>query len=949
MNKKLQILILEDQATDAELIERELRQEGLLFTARRVWTEPEFRAGLREPGLDLILADHALPSYDGLSALRIAQQECPEVPFIFVSGNLGEELAIDSMLHGATDYVLKNRLDRLRPAVRRVLREAGERRARQQAEAAVARSKADWERTFDAVPDLIAIIGPEHRIIRVNRALATRLGTTPDQCVGLRCHEAVHGLDHPPEFCPHARLLLDGQEHVEEVCEPRLHGEFLVTTSPLTDADGRLTGSVHVARDITEHKRADAHIVHLNQLLRVIREINRLIVHEPEAPRLLARACACLQQTRGYLLVWVGGLKGDSKQVVPMAWAGPREDYLSHVTITADDSPTGQGPVGTALRTRQPWLCQDTATDPRFALWRAPALERGYRSLASMPMVHGDRLFGVISVYTDHPDAFDGEEMGLLKELADDLALALESIENKERHQQAEVSLRESETRFREQARLLELAQDAIIVRDMGGCIQFWNQGAATLYGWKAEEALGRTVTELFEADPEKFQSAHEQLLRLGQWTGERHLRAKDGRELVAGIRWTLVRDAQGQPKSVLAIHTDLTEKKQLEAQFLRAQRLEGLGLLASGIAHDLNNILAPIVMAAPMLRELEDEAEAKETLAMIQANVQRGTDIIRQLLIFGRGLKGERAPLQLQHIIKAMGTVIRETFPRDLIYQQTCPADLWPIVGDATQLHQVLMNLCVNARDAMPQGGALTVRAANCHLNEHQAAFTPEAHAGPYVVLEVQDTGMGIPPENLERIFDPFFTTKALGYGTGLGLSTVLGIVKSHGGFLQVESTLGQGTRFIVNLPASPDALTMAAPIEQPPAPTTQGELVLVVDDESAIRNVTQRMLEKHGYRVLLAKDGAEALAVYAQHAGQIKLVLTDLMMPVMDGAALAAALRRLEPELPIAATTGDMASPAQQRKMAQLKDLGVTVFLIKPYGATPLLQAIHELLPHP
>ena len=613
--KQLHILLLEDLAPDAELIQRELRLEGRPFTARRVWTEADFVAGLREPGLDLILADHALPSYDGLSALRLAQQECPEVPFIFVSGSLGEELAIDSMLHGATDYVLKQRLDRLRPAVRRALREAGERRGRRQAEAAVARAKEDWERTFDAVPDLISIIDVGHRIVRVNRAMAARLGRTPDQCVGLRCHQAVHGLDQPPAFCPHARLLRDGQVQEEEVSEPRLHGDFLVTTSPLRDAEGRLTGSVHVARDITEHKRA-------------------------------------------------------------------KEKALS-------------------------------------------------------------------------------------------------------------------------QASLLDLAQDAIIVRDMAEVIQFWNQGAVALYGWTAAEAIGRKITDLIWRDPEDFRAATEQLLQTGKWAGEVRQRTKALREITVSVRWTLVRDAQGQPQSVLAINTDITEKKQLEAQFLRAQRLEGIGLLASGIAHDLNNILAPILMAAPMLRGMEDEAEAKSTLDMIVSNVERGRDIIRQLLIFGRGLQGERAPIQLRHLVKDMGTVIRETFPRNIAYQEACPSDLWPLIGDATQLHQVLLNLCVNARDAMPQGGKLTLRAANRRLDEPQADRTPDTQPGPYVVLEIEDTGQGIPKENLERIFDPFFTTKPLGQGTGLGLSTVLGIVKSHGGFLQVESTVGQGTRFIVHLPA--------------------------------------------------------------------------------------------------------------------------------------------------
>jgi two-component system cell cycle sensor histidine kinase/response regulator CckA len=365
-----------------------------------------------------------------------------------------------------------------------------------------------------------------------------------------------------------------------------------------------------------------------------------------------------------------------------------------------------------------------------------------------------------------------------------------------------------AEDRIHQQAMLLDLAHDAIYVRDLDGNIQFWNKGAEGLYGWTASEAVGNSVEKLFSrADVTSFEAAKKALMEKGEWSGELHDRTKGGHEVIADSRWTLLRNESGTPRSILVINTDITEKKKLETQFLRSQRMEGIGTLATGMAHDLNNILAPILMSAGTLR-WELSAEDRElAITRIEMSVKRGAEIIQQVLTFGRGVTGERVAVNPVAMMQEMTQIIGQTFPKDISIVLDAKEDAWPIMGDKTQIHQVLLNLCINARDAMVKGGKMTLTAHNIVVDEHYPVLHAPARPGSYVLLAVTDTGCGIPKANLERIFDPFFTTKEFGKGTGLGLSTVLGIVKSHQGLVAVDSELNQGTTFKILFPAKPDA----------------------------------------------------------------------------------------------------------------------------------------------
>jgi PAS domain S-box-containing protein len=493
------------------------------------------------------------------------------------------------------------------------------------------------------------------------------------------------------------------------------------------------------------------------------------------------------------------------------------------------------------------------------------------------------------------------------------------------------------EARAREQANMLNGASDAIIVRDLHDKVHFWNKGAERLYGWTATETLGRPLSEVF--DRERDTTAEEELLARGEWSGQLKHATKDGRDLVLNSRWTLVRNEDGQPTSVLVINTDMTETKKLESQFLRAQRLESIGTLASGIAHDLNNILSPILMSVDILRGDMKGTENEKVLSIIEGSAERGAGIVKQVLTFARGVEGERVLLQPKHLVSELAKIMAQTFPRNIDIQPNFAHDLWMVSGDATQLHQVLLNLCVNARDAMPNGGTLTVAAENVEVDDHFASMNPGAQLGPHVVFRVGDTGMGMTPETMERIFDPFFTTKEVGKGTGLGLATVIGIVKSHGGFLSVQSEVGVGTTFRVFIPSSRDADAGAKREEIGKVSKGKGELVLVVDDEMPIREALVRTLKNNGYRTYTAEDGSDALALYYERREEIALVITDLSMGGMDGIQLVRALRKVNPEVRVVVSSGHF----QKENQTILGALGVKHFLDKPYTADKLLRAVN------
>lgn len=501
---------------------------------------------------------------------------------------------------------------------------------------------------------------------------------------------------------------------------------------------------------------------------------------------------------------------------------------------------------------------------------------------------------------------------------------------------------RKSEMKLREQAALLDCSRDAILVRDLEHHILYWNRGAEMLYGWKAAEVLGRSIEVLLYRDPTAFREATATVQSEGEWMGEIEQITQDGRAIIIEGHWTLVRDETGRPQSIFAINTDATERKKLEQQFLRAQRMESIGTLAGGIAHDLNNVLSPILMSIELLRMQEKDARRQNILSTIESSTKRGAEMVRQVLSFARGVEGRQVEVQPRHLLREIEKIVEETFLKTIRVSCDVPTDLWTVTGDPTQLHQVLLNLCVNARDAMPEGGLLSLSAENVMVDESFAAMHSGAQPGRHVLFRVSDTGSGMPPEIAERIFEPFFTTKEIGKGTGLGLSTSLGIIKSHGGFVRLESKQGQGTVFRVYLPAKTAETSCPCASAETILEHGKGELVLVVDDEAAVRQITRQTLEAFGYRVILAADGAEASALFAARNDEIAVVITDMMMPVMDGPATIQVMKRMRPEIKIIGASG-LNVEALTIKAAEA---GAHCFIPKPFTAESLLLVIRRTL---
>jgi len=434
---------------------------------------------------------------------------------------------------------------------------------------------------------------------------------------------------------------------------------------------------------------------------------------------------------------------------------------------------------------------------------------------------------------------------------------------------------KQTEDQIREQAALLDIATDAIFVTDLDDHILFWNIGAESLYSWQREEVLGKKISGFLYGKQTSWleiQEARIELARTGKWQGELKQVTKEGKTLLIASRWTLVRDQEQQPKSILVVNTDITEKTQLETQFLHSQRLESLGTLAGGIAHELNNVLSPILLTAQLLKMKLSDENTQHKLQMIEKNAKRGSAMVKQVLAFARGMEGKQVPLQVGHILREIEQIAKQTFPKSIdIYTDIPTSNLWTVSADPTQLHQVFLNLSINARDAMPDGGTLRIFAENLIINENETKINIDAKPGPYVAVTVSDTGTGIPPEIIDLIFDPFFTTKEVGKGTGLGLSTTLGIVKNSWGFINVSSLMGKGSQFKVFLPAQPETTATLPAADVLNLPSGNGELILVVDDEPGICELTKIMLESFAYRVLTASNGIEAIATYTKNQHEI------------------------------------------------------------------------------
>jgi PAS domain S-box-containing protein len=887
--KPLRLLLVEDNPDDAELLLRELRRSGFDPGWKRVDTEQEFLANL-QADIDLIVSDYSMPGFSGLRALELRNLHKVDAPFIIVSGTIGEETAVEAMKSGAADYLLKDRLTRLGHAVKQALEQKQIRQERKRADETLDRLRRHHELILDSAGEGIYGIDLEGNIIFGNPKCEQLLGWSADELLGMHAHATLHhkksdGTAYPVEQCPIHQAMRDGgTRQVNNDLFWRKDGTSLrvdYVAAPMREKDGRLTGTIVTFQDVTEQFAGQMRMKLQEQQYRLLFETNPnpMWVYDAKTLQILA-----------------------ANEVAAVQYGYSRSEFLQ-----------------LNLKDLQP----DDVPD----LIKA----NGHSSIRSMPQFGGQfrhqRKNGSPLLVEVYSGAI------LWTGVAARIVTAIDITDRKK-----------AEERLREQANTINLAHDAIIVRGFENReIISWNRGAERLYGWTADEALGKPIGSLLFADPADAGQSSESLLSTGEFRGEVKQITKSGSDVIVDGRETLVRNPDGSPNSVLIINNDITEQKKLETHLLRAQRLESIGTLASGVAHDLNNILAPILMCAEILRENPAREDAAGMIALIEDSARRGAGIVKQVLTFARGVEGERVLIKAVHLIEEMMEIARKTFPKSIEITGLYPNDLWSIQADPTQLHQVLLNLAVNARDALPDGGSITIVAENFNVEESFASATPGAKSGPHVIVGVSDTGTGITGAVIDKIFDPFFTTKEIGHGTGLGLSTVLGIVKSHGGFITVQSEIGKGTTFKVFLPAMVDSDGKSGKTEiSAESLRGNGEVVLVVDDEPAILRLTKEILEKRNYRVLIAHESSEALAIFAREKDSINAVLTDILMPYMDGIELIRSLKGMRPDVRVIASTGE----GEEAHYRELQELGVVNFLTKPYDAEKLITSVRDIL---
>lgn len=697
--------------------------------------------------------------------------------------------------------------------------------------------------------------------------------------------------------------------------------------------------------DITPRKAMEVQLEHLHRVRTMLSEINQALVRGPAPGDLASAACRIAVEVGLFRLAWIGMRDPGDGRLTITAHAGATSDTMAIVErLTGAPRPEeGCAETARALSTGEVSVCNDVASDPRAAHWREAALERGYRSMASVPVCRGGRVVGIFNLYAGEPEFFDADEVRLLEELAQDIAFGLDTWEGAEQQREAEEAVRVSEARFRE---LAETIQEVFWITDAGK--------SRMLYVSPAYEAVWRRTREEVYADPlswaaalhpedrDRVMAAVAQRQILGEYDEEYRIVQPDGE-----VRWIReraypVRNAGGQVERIVGVAHDITERVVAEERLRDVQRMESVGQLAAGVAHDFNNVLTVINGIAEMtLANLPEGSPLRQDLTTIRDAGARATELTRQMLAVGRKQMLRPKPVNLNVLVTEMETLLRSMLGEDIEIVVRLATDLAPVVVDPGQFHQVILNLASNSRDAMPRGGTLTIETRNAEPHDPDQERNSGGSPAPGVALAISDTGEGIDPRIRPHLFEPFFTTKDSSRGTGLGLATVHGIVTQSGGTVQVQSEVGRGSTFTIHLPAAPPG-SVASEREPGPAASGGAESVLVVDDNAAVRDLVRRVLEKAGYRVLTAASGQEALERLENATHPVHLVMTDVVMPGMSGPELAEQIRRRELPVRILFTTG-YTDDAVLRHGVSEEGLHL---ISKPYSTGALTAKVREML---
>jgi PAS domain S-box-containing protein len=885
-NRPLRLLIVEDSPADAELILAALKHAGTIVSCFYVVDSPAlFRKHLNEADFDVILTDHNLITWTGKDSLEILQHSGKDIPLIVVTGSLGDEAAVEYIKCGAADYVLKEHLGRLPTAIGHALQAKAMRDQAAHLQAQILRAKRQWELTFDTVPDPVFVIGEDCRILRANRAASKVFGLAFDAIVGKHCYEVIHGTNDPLPTCPHQSLRETGQNSHGDIEDLRLGKVFYSSTSVISDPDGTLRGCVHVLHDVTERKRTE------------------------EALR---------RQALTFENIY------DAVIVVD-------EDY--NITDWNPASTRMFGYEKTKVLGRNVSCLHQPEVAERQMLSIKAGIESAGRWEGEYAFVRKDGTRGIAEIVIVPFRNAGGTQVGTV-------GVSRDITERK----RAEEELRESEEKYRD---LVENASYGIYRSTVEGKLLDVNPAFVAMLGYDSKEELLRVNLEtgIYQNVADRKTTLQGYQNSPGRVRAETTFKRKDGALIKVQMDG---RGVRGVDKKILyheVIAEDVTQQRNLEGQFRQAQKMEAVGRLAGGIAHDFNNVLMIISSYAEMIvgRQTPDPAIQRYTEHIIQAS-KKATSLTQQLLAFSRKQMLQPAVLDLHAVVSDISNMLPPMLGEDIEMTIVTEPELGNVYADQAQIEQVLMNLAVNARDAMPKGGKLLIELHNVAVDDQYVQRHSQISPGAYVVLAVSDTGIGMDAATQANIFEPFFTTKEVGKGTGLGLSTVYGIVKQSGGFIWVYSEPGLGTTFKIYLPrVYEEAVAACVATEEKRSYLGNSETVLLVDDEPGVRCAAREFLEGKGYRVLEAENGAGALSVCTGYQGSIEVLLTDLIMPGMRGPELAAKVSRLYPEVKTVYMSG------YTNRSKDIEDLGSdAVFLQKPFSLNTLAQKLHTALQH-
>jgi PAS domain S-box-containing protein len=833
------------------------------------------------------------------------------------------------------------------PAVRGIVTNYRDVTHRIAAEQALRESEETFAAAFRSSPLPMAISDMDSRFVDVNAAFSAVTGYSREEMLGTHVMQtATMSATDRDKLIAEIQRNGGSAHNVEMKTYPRSGAPrdvlFSISTVTINGKPHRLSTSL----DITDRKLAEENVRRLNRTYSMLSEINQLIVRDFEQQSIIENACRIAIEKGGFLLAWIGlNDQPPAKSQPPLrlaAHAGASPDTLA-ILHTILSSETGCAFTTHAMTKSEHSVCNDIGTHPWTESWRDAALQRGYRSMASFPLVLEARHWGTFNLYASTPEFFDAGELELLNELARDIAFALSGCERERERERAQEALKRNEERFRV---LIESASDLIAVLDAHGGIKYHSPSLKAVLGYDVDRVLGQRMHDYIH--PDDFPAASAAIDRALQnpllsVQLEYRVRHIDGTwRRLHSIARSLPDES---PDGFVVVNSrDITERYQLEQQLAQSQKLQAIGTLAGGIAHDFNNILSAIVGNAEMARlDIGPQHPAMVSIKEIQRASQRAKELVQRILGFSRPQEQQLVPMQLQPVIEEAVRLLRSTMPAGVELNVECPADLPAVRADASQIHQVVLNLATNAWHAMVDGGGrIDIRLAECRVDSTLCKSHPELHPGPHVRLTVSDTGIGMSAATLERIFDPFFTTKPTGQGAGLGLSVVHGIMRAHAGAVVVESEPMRGATFHLYFPVCDAVVQTASPPTEQPVVRGNGEHVMYIDDEEPLVILAAHFLTKQGYRVTGFTQPAQAVEAFRAQPADFDLVITDFNMPGMSGVAVVEELLRIRPNALIALSSGYL----RPEEAARARTAGVREILLKPNSMEELGPLVQRML---